>query len=151
MPKNHWVPLESNPDVINKYLLKLGLLPTVQFCDVYGTDEGLLSMVPDPCHAFILLFPISENYLNFTKTEKIGKAPETLFFMKQTIGNACGTIGILHALSSIKSQLKFSDNSVLEKLLDKFDQDVDSSVDGIAEKRANMLKFKKKMNFFGKK
>jgi len=34
------------------------------------------------------------------KIEAEGQAvPESLFYMTQTIGNACGTIGLLHAVS----------------------------------------------------
>lgn len=40
-----WVPLESNPDVLNDYAAKLGAdLSRFQFCDVYGLDEvGLVA------------------------------------------------------------------------------------------------------------
>lgn len=30
-----------------------------------------------------------------------------MYFMKQTVGNACGTIGLLHALGNITSEVKF--------------------------------------------
>ena len=36
-----WVPLESNPDVLNEYAAKLGAdLSQYQFCDVFGLDEA---------------------------------------------------------------------------------------------------------------
>lgn len=31
-----WLPLESNPDLMNSYATQLGLLPGYQFHDVYG-------------------------------------------------------------------------------------------------------------------
>lgn len=35
-----WVPLESNPDVLNDFAAKLGLNTTqFAFCDVYGLDQ----------------------------------------------------------------------------------------------------------------
>lgn len=34
-----WLPLESNPDVMNEYLHKLGLSKDYAFYDVYGLDE----------------------------------------------------------------------------------------------------------------
>lgn len=29
-----------------------------------------------------------------------------VYFMKQTVGNACGTIGLLHAVGNITSEIK---------------------------------------------
>ena len=38
----HWVPLESNPDVINQYVARLGLDGDAHFVDVWGTDPGFI-------------------------------------------------------------------------------------------------------------
>ena len=37
--------------------------------------------------------------------------PGGLFYMKQTIGNACGTIGVLHALGNKQQQVQFGEQS----------------------------------------
>jgi ubiquitin carboxyl-terminal hydrolase L3 len=34
--------------------------------------------------------------------------------MKQTVGNACGTIGLLHALGNITSEIKFGKFSTIQ-------------------------------------
>ena len=40
MTIKNWIPLESNPDVLNAYASKVGLeLTSFSFCDVYGLDE----------------------------------------------------------------------------------------------------------------
>jgi hypothetical protein len=40
---SNWIPLESNPDVLNEYLHKLGInAHHLCFQDVYGLDEELL-------------------------------------------------------------------------------------------------------------
>ena len=31
---------------------------------------------------------------------------DKVYFMKQTVGNACGTIGLLHAIGNITSKIK---------------------------------------------
>jgi len=119
----HWMPLESNPEALNKFIGNLGVSDNVQFCDVYGLDPELLCMVPQPCYAVILLFPISDKYLEFCvqeaqEVEKNGQVlSNDVFYMKQTIGNACGTIGVIHALANCKKHLKFLPDSAFETFL----------------------------------
>ena len=84
---------------------KLGLSPDLSWHDVYSLDDpSLLSFVPRPAHALLLCFPTSEAYHkarsvedsslpNYTGT---GPGEEVLWF-KQTIGNACGLMGLIHA------------------------------------------------------
>lgn len=57
----HWLPVESNPPIMNKFLKKMGF-PTelLRFCDVLSTEEWALSMLPPPVRAIMLLYPIKE-------------------------------------------------------------------------------------------
>lgn len=88
--------MESNPDVMNKYMFNLGLPSCWQFTDVYGFDPELLAMVQKPVVAVSLLYPLTDK----TDTKEIGKpnADNDLYFVKQTIGNACGTMCLIHAV-----------------------------------------------------
>eukprot|EP00794_Sanderia_malayensis_P006832 gene6832-7600_t len=106
-----WLPLESNPE----FLVSLGVGTNWQFFDVFGLDSELLCMVPQPCCALLLLFPISENYKKFKEIEhnEIVAKGQTLsgnvYFMKQTVGNACGTVGIIHAIANNTEQIQLGD------------------------------------------
>ncbi|KAL0687530.1 hypothetical protein Bca4012_087207 [Brassica carinata] len=100
-----WLPLEANPEVMNQFLWGLGLSPDAAECnDVFGLDDELLEMVPKPVLAVLFLYPI---------TKKVHS--DKVYFMKQTVGNACGTIGLLHAIGNITSEIKLSEGSFLDK------------------------------------
>lgn len=85
---------------------KLGLSSDLSWHDVYSLDDpSLLAFVPRPAHALLLVFPVSEAYIKARTDEDSslsdyngsGENEEVLWF-KQTIGNACGLMGLLHAV-----------------------------------------------------
>ncbi|KAA8526024.1 hypothetical protein F0562_007876 [Nyssa sinensis] len=117
-PAKRWLPLEANPDVMNQFLWGLGLPEVEAECyDVYGLDEELLEMVPKPVLAVLFLYPLTsqseeERILqDSVKKETSGK----VYFMKQTVGNACGTIGLLHGIGNITSEIKLLEGSFLDR------------------------------------
>lgn len=101
----NWFPLESNPDVMNAYVAGMGVDTSVfSFQDVLSVEDWAVEMVPTPVLAVLMLFPITPN------SEAAKAAQEALilangqelsrdvYWMRQYVGNACGTVGILHAL-----------------------------------------------------
>lgn len=93
-------------------LHNLGLSKSLSFSDVYSIEEAdLLAIVPRPSYALLLVFPVSETYEKFRLQEDkdvepyegCGEGEEVIWF-KQTIGNACGLIGILHGASNGQSR-----------------------------------------------
>jgi len=101
--KSKWLPLESNPDVLNTYAHNLGLSARWAYTDVFGLEPDLLAMVPQPVASVLFLYPISDNNEKY-KVEEARKEqqiiPSDIVFYKQTISNACGTIGVLHSLAN---------------------------------------------------
>ncbi|KAM4796658.1 ubiquitin carboxyl-terminal hydrolase isozyme L3 isoform 2-T2 [Rhinophrynus dorsalis] len=88
-------------------------------------DPELLSMVPRPVCAVLLLFPVTEKYELFRaeEEEKIKSHGQemnsSVYFMKQTISNACGTIGLIHAVANNREKLDFECDSALKKFLEE--------------------------------
>ncbi|KZT18332.1 cysteine proteinase [Neolentinus lepideus HHB14362 ss-1] len=110
---SRWIPLESNPEVLNTWATAAGLVTSqFEFSDVYGLDPELLAMVPKPVKAIIMCFPITEEYERKRREEdeelknKESELDPTILFIKQTIGNACGTMALIHALANSDIVLK---------------------------------------------
>lgn len=119
-----WLPLESNPEVLNDFVNKLGYdTSKYAFCDVFGLDEELLQMVPQPVVAVLFLFPVTKESEaakddEDTELKKQGYKPSNkIYFMKQTISNACGTIGALHAIANNQDKSILADGSFLQSFL----------------------------------
>ncbi|PSR93464.1 Ubiquitin carboxyl-terminal hydrolase [Actinidia chinensis var. chinensis] len=113
-----WLPLEANPDVMNQFLWGLGLPENEAECyDVYGLDEELLEMVPKPVLAVLFLYPITaKSEEERILQDSVMKEPSGgVYFMKQTVGNACGTIGLLHAVGNVTSEIKLLEGSFLDR------------------------------------
>lgn len=116
-PTGRWLPLESNPDMLNAFAQRLGAPAGWTFGDIYGTDPDLLAFVPRPVVAVVLLFPMTAAIAK-AKAEQAdevqakgqphlpaqgtGGAP---FYLTQHdgLGNACGTIAAVHALANARA------------------------------------------------
>ena len=123
-PKIKWLPLESNPDVMNKFINVLGVENMV-FTDVYGLEPELLGMVPSPCCSLILLFPVTEKYEEYRvlEEEKYKKDPQSIpastYYMTQTISNACGTVAIIHCIANtMDDQLELKEGPLRKLILE---------------------------------
>uniref|UniRef100_H0ZEB5 Ubiquitin carboxyl-terminal hydrolase n=2 Tax=Taeniopygia guttata TaxID=59729 RepID=H0ZEB5_TAEGU len=118
-----WQPMEINPEMLNKVLSRLGVGPGWRFVDVLGFEDEALRAVPTPACALLLLFPLTEQHENFRKqqTEKIKdqEISSKVYFLKQTVSNSCGTIGLIHAVANNKDKLKLEEGSALKKFLDE--------------------------------
>jgi len=107
-----WFPLESNPVLLNGYIEKLGFdTSKYSFHDVFSTEEWATDMIPSPVAAVIMLYPITgaqEDHRDKERVEVIPKqsVSSEVWHMTQRIGNACGTIGILHALRNAPSDVQ---------------------------------------------
>eukprot|EP00483_Globobulimina_turgida_P008575 UN08593 len=106
----------------------MGLPDGFAFCDVYGLDAELLAFVPQPVLAVMLLFPSSQAIKEYKlkQQEQLTKNPQKinqdLFYLYQhdDIGNACGTIAMIHALSNNALSKNFNlKESALTKFMDK--------------------------------
>ena len=87
---------------------RLGLAETLSFHDVFGIDDpSLLAFVPRPASALLLVFPVSKTYEQHRMKEDSDKESyqgkgngESVWWCRQTIGNSCGLMALLHAATN---------------------------------------------------
>ncbi|KAJ9627845.1 hypothetical protein H2203_003063 [Taxawa tesnikishii (nom. ined.)] len=112
--KKYFVPLENNPDVFTHLVHDLGVSPSLGFYDVYSIDEpALLALIPRPAYALIFISPAEVWHKRHASDLSVGisnerdlpaytgsGSDEPVIWFKQTIGNACGLIALLHSISN---------------------------------------------------
>ena len=112
----HFIPLESNPDVFNKLICHLGASESLRFEDVWSLDEPHLE---HPAVALVLVFPTIDDYevkrdAEYQERGEYGSDGDNInvLWLKQTIQNACGLYGILHALMNGEARGLISSSSL---------------------------------------
>ncbi|KAI0172274.1 putative ubiquitin carboxyl-terminal hydrolase [Hypoxylon sp. FL1284] len=104
MEQKRWVVLENNPEVMNQLAATLGLSPELAFHDVWSLDEPEVTMahIPRPALALLVILPLTPGWAADRRAEDARRPEyaagpeEQVLWFKQTIGNACGSIGLLH-------------------------------------------------------
>lgn len=89
---------------MNQLARKLGLSSELEFYDVYSLDEPeLLAHIPRPALALLVIIPPTPSWDRDRRAEDAqmdeydgSGAQEPVIWFEQTIGNACGSIGLLH-------------------------------------------------------
>ncbi|RSH80913.1 ubiquitinyl hydrolase 1 [Apiotrichum porosum] len=100
-----WVPLEASPEVFNDWSRPLGLPDApLSFQDLFSLDPEFLAFTPQPVRSVLLLFPSRGKLAEAREAEEKtgeGKFDGNVWWIKQTISNACGSIGLLHTLLNL--------------------------------------------------
>lgn len=118
-----WIPLEANPEVMSQFAWGLGIPEEeAEFHDVYGYDDELLDMVPKPVLAVIFLYPLNDatNVKRSPEEQQVTDdgqkgVSSNVYFMQQTVENACGTVAVVHAVGNILPQLHIRNGSFFER------------------------------------
>ncbi|KAF2194507.1 cysteine proteinase [Zopfia rhizophila CBS 207.26] len=105
-PKKTFTILENNPAVVTHLAHKLGLSPHLAFHDIYSfTDPDLLAFIPRPALAILVIIPMTPTWYEARQAEDENKGEyegfgeeEPVIWFKQTIADACGSIGLIHCL-----------------------------------------------------
>ncbi|RGP60968.1 ubiquitin carboxyl-terminal hydrolase l3 [Fusarium sporotrichioides] len=120
-----FIPLEANPQLMTTLIHKLGVSDALEIHDVYSlTEPELLAFIPRPALALLLVFPISAVYESQRMAEDSlvdeykGKGDtEPVLWWPQTIRNACGLMGLLHAVTNGNARNFIEEGSTLDTVI----------------------------------
>jgi ubiquitin carboxyl-terminal hydrolase L3 len=124
MAKKYFTILENNPEVMNYLAQALGLDDSLSFYDIYSlSDPELLAFIPRPVYALLVIIPLTPTWHEARqaedkdKSEYTGKgSDEPVIWFKQTIGDACGSIGLVHCLLNSEASAHIQPDSTLDKI-----------------------------------
>ncbi|KAI1426288.1 ubiquitin C-terminal hydrolase L3 [Xylaria sp. FL1777] len=127
--KKYFIPLESNPELFTELIHTLGMSKRLAFHDLLTlspSDEDLLSLVPRPALALVLVIPAPDGYaVRLREEEKENGVPphdagadEDVMFYHQTIGNACGLYATLHAISNGEARAFVEPSTHISRLIE---------------------------------
>ena len=108
---------------MNALAKKLGLSDDLQFYDVYSLEPELVAHIPRPVYALLVIIPLTNAWDKDRQAEDSTMADyagsgdqEPVVWFKQTIGEACGSIGLLHCAINGPASKFILPGSTLEKL-----------------------------------
>lgn len=113
MGKLEWIPMESNPEVMNAFFRKVGVKPHINVVDVLGFEPELLQMVEGKVEGLLLCYPMKGETDNTVDEE----AKKRLYFMRQTIRNACATMALIHLLANQCDDADFQPDSSIKEFI----------------------------------
>lgn len=122
----HYIPPENNPVVFSQLSQSLGVAPSLGFHDIWSFDDpGLLKDLPRPVYALLFTCPAevfrpARSLELETMPTYDGCGPEdAVMWFRQTIGNSCGLMALLHGLSNGDAKHYIDPDSDLAKLFSK--------------------------------
>lgn len=91
-----WVEMESEPAFFNTMLKDMNV-KGVKVQEVYGLDDEMLAILPQPVHALIFLF----RYRETDNNETDDACPKHVWFARQVPDFACATVALLNIVNNI--------------------------------------------------
>lgn len=116
--------------MFNTFAHLIGIPKEFGFRDCFGLDDDCLSFIPPPHHGVVFLAPhskmkpVKEEQERLLLEKLAGQDPSRVgegkvWYMKQLVGNACGTIAVLHVLANavFSGRLSVAADSFLGKFM----------------------------------
>ncbi|KAF2660123.1 cysteine proteinase [Lophiostoma macrostomum CBS 122681] len=124
MAEKMFTMLENNPEVMDQLGRALGLQSSLSFHDIYSlTEPDVLAFITRPALGLLVIIPMTPTWNAARQAEDKDKGEyqasgeeEPVIWFKQTIGNACGSIGLLHCLLNGEAAEYIEPGSTLDEI-----------------------------------
>ncbi|VVC45363.1 Peptidase C12, ubiquitin carboxyl-terminal hydrolase [Cinara cedri] len=109
---------------MNKFLHNLGVPSDWEVCDIFGFGPDELAIVPRPVASVIMLFPYNDAYKQRKNEEELQlkdkgqEVSDDIYFVKQYVHNACGTMALIHSVANNRDKIQLEDG-ILKRFLDE--------------------------------
>lgn len=117
-----WPPLESDPEIFNRYFQELGLPPFIGFQELLSFDLDDNS-TQNECDfpVFGVIVALNRPHGSYYYTENLLDSNSIPFFMRQTkeLDYACGLIAALHILGNNSQNVELSDKCILKDFFER--------------------------------
>lgn len=117
--KFEWPPLESDPEIFNKYFNKIGLPENVEFDELWSLDYKEVQFIDSPVVGVIAA--ISRPKGKYVIEDNVTDYKNVPFYMKQqgTLDNACGLVAALHCVGNNTGLINLDLNTILGNYFSK--------------------------------
>lgn len=134
-PRVKWLPLEADPVLLAQYVNCLGgpiscaveasdatekrheaPEAVLSFEDILSLEDWAVEMARNPTVAVLLVYPVPKDEPQPQQEQKETKhGAEGVWFTKQTVGNACGTVALVHCIANLpRTRFPLQPNGILE-------------------------------------
>jgi ubiquitin carboxyl-terminal hydrolase L3 len=108
-----WPPLESDPNIFNKYFTEIGLPALFSFGELLSLDYKELQVIDPPVYGVIAAIKRPKG--RYCLEENVIDYKQVPFYMKQegSLDNACGLIAALHVIGNNLESMHVDNSSIL--------------------------------------
>nr|DBA29225.1 TPA: hypothetical protein GDO54_009473 [Pyxicephalus adspersus] len=113
------LPVEVNPEMLNKFRDKSGVSSQIKYIDVLSLEPDYLKAFPKAVHALMFAFSPTPKHEEFRNKQTEDKQLDSkVFFVKQTFENSSVIVAMIHTIANNKDSVSFGENSSLKNFID---------------------------------
>jgi ubiquitin carboxyl-terminal hydrolase L3 len=105
--EEQWYPLESDCSVMNALVKKMGFDTSLyEFTDIISIEPSEIKEITQTVVAVMMLLPLTQVQKQYNQHEQHTPTTDGIWFIRDRVDYACGTIALLHAVLNAPNGVK---------------------------------------------